>query len=80
MPKKRIRLVDDSRIVVMIEQMILAKGPYDLLVARDGQEGVERALAERPDLILMDLVMPRLTGFEALTRLRAPTRRRGTSP
>jgi CheY-like chemotaxis protein len=68
---KRILLVDDSRTSLFMEQMILKKGPYQLLTAKDGVEGLERARAERPDLILMDVVMPRMTGIEALRELRA---------
>ncbi len=77
MPKKKILLVDDSATVLLMEKMILAKGPYDLVVAKDGQEGVEKAAAEKPDLILMDVMMPRLTGFEACKKIRAhgPTAR-----
>ncbi len=71
MGRKKILLVDDSSTVILMEKMILAKGPYDLVVANDGQEGVEKASAERPDLILMDVMMPRMTGFEACKRLRA---------
>ncbi len=69
--RKKILLVDDSSLVLRVEQLILSKGPYELIVARDGQEGFERALADPPDLILMDLVMPRMDGFEAVRRLRA---------
>ncbi len=69
--RKKILLVDDSRIVLRVEQMILSKGPYELMMASDGSEGFERAVAARPDLILMDLVMPRMDGFEAMRRLRA---------
>ena len=78
MSLKKILLVDDSRTSLFMEQMILQQGPYKLLTAKDGQEGVERALAERPDLILMDVVMPRMNGFEALRRLRALDETRGT--
>ena len=70
MPRKKVLLVDDSRTSVFMEEMILKKGPYDIVVAADGQEGVEKALAERPDLILMDMVMPRMTGLEAVRELR----------
>ncbi len=70
MNKKKILLVDDSSTVLLMERMILSKSPYDLVTARDGMEGVEKAKAERPDLILMDVVMPRLNGFEAVRRLR----------
>jgi CheY-like chemotaxis protein len=70
MERKKILLVDDSTTVLLMERMILAKNQYTVVEARDGQEGVEKALAEKPDLILMDVVMPRMDGFEAVRRLR----------
>ena len=70
MDRKKILLVDDSSTVLLMERMILSKNEYDVVTARDGQEGVEKALAEKPDLILMDVVMPRMDGFEACRRLR----------
>ena len=78
MKRKKILLVDDSSTVILMEKMILRNEPYDLLVARDGREGVERAVAERPDLILMDLVMPHMTGLEAVRSLRANEATRDT--
>lgn len=71
MDRKRILLVDDSKTVILMERMILAQRPYDLIEASDGLEGVEKAQRERPDLILMDVIMPRMNGFEACRRLRA---------
>lgn len=70
MERKKILLVDDSTTVLLMERMILAKSQYDIVEARDGQEGVDKALAEKPDLILMDVVMPKMNGFEAVRRLR----------
>lgn len=69
--RKKILLVDDSSTVVMMEKMILGKGGYELVVARNGVEAVDRALAEKPDLILMDLVMPEMNGLEACRAIRA---------
>ena len=74
MAARKILLVDDSETILQMEQMILAKEPYELLVARDGAEGVARALQDNPDLILMDVVMPRMGGFEALRQLRGNQR------
>ena len=68
---KTILLADDSQTTLTMHRMILAGAGYELLTARDGQEAVEVALARRPDLILMDVVMPRKTGFEAVRTLRS---------
>ena len=65
MDRKKILLVDDSSTVLLMERMILSKSEYDVVTAKDGQEGVEKALVEKPDLILMDVVMPGTNGFEA---------------
>lgn len=69
MGRKKILLVDDAATILMMEQMIL-RGPYDLVTAKDGQEAVEKAEVEKPDLILLDVVMPRLGGFEACKQIR----------
>lgn len=71
MAKKKILLVDDADTIRMMERMILGKGPYELVMAKDGQEAVAKALTEKPDLILMDVVMPKMGGFEACEKLRA---------
>ena len=69
--KKKILLVDDSSTSLMIERMLLGGAPYDLVTARDGREAVGKAASERPDLILMDVVMPNMTGIEACVAIRA---------
>ena len=68
---KKILLVDDSSTVLMLERMILSQGRYELSTARDGVEGVQRARADRPDLILLDVVMPQMNGLDALAAIRA---------
>jgi len=67
---KKILVVDDSKTILLMESMILKKGPYQVLTAADGVEAVDMAVREQPDLILMDVVMPRMTGFEACRELR----------
>ena len=70
MNKKKILVVDDSKTALFMVTTILKREPYDLVTAHDGQQAVETAVAERPDLILMDVVMPRKTGFEACRELK----------
>jgi CheY-like chemotaxis protein len=70
MMSKKILLVDDSNTVLMMHRMMLHGQGYELLFARDGREAVDKAVAERPDLILMDLSMPRMSGLEACQELR----------
>jgi PleD family two-component response regulator len=77
MPKK-ILLVDDSSIMLLLERMVLASGGYQLLAARDGEEAVRTALTDVPDLILLDVLMPRMDGFEVCRTLRSHDRTRRT--
>jgi DNA-binding response OmpR family regulator len=71
MARKKILLVDDAETILMMERMILNKAGYELITAKDGQEAVSKAQNERPDLILMDVVMPKMNGFEACKHIRA---------
>ncbi len=70
MSRKKILMVDDAATILMMEKMFLSKEPYDLITAKDGQDAVEKAESERPDLILMDVVMPKMDGFEAVQKIR----------
>jgi CheY-like chemotaxis protein len=67
---KKILVVDDSQVVLMKARMILG-ARYEPVFATDGEEAVEKALEEDPDLILMDVVMPKMDGFEACRAIRA---------
>jgi len=68
---KKILLVDDSKTALMMERALLEKHTsYQCVTAADGQEAVEKANQECPDLILMDVVMPRMNGFEACQKMR----------
>ena len=63
--------VEDNELNRKIVRDLLRRTAYRLLEAPDGEAGVQMALAERPGLILMDVQLPKLSGFEATRRLRA---------
>ena len=69
--KKKILVVDDSLTSLLSQQLTLGGDTYDIVMARNGKEAIAKAVAERPDLILMDVVMPAMDGFQALRWLRA---------
>jgi two-component system, OmpR family, alkaline phosphatase synthesis response regulator PhoP len=66
----RVLAVDDEPDVLRLIQIKLQKAGLDVLTARDGQEGLERAVAEKPDVVLMDVMMPRMDGFTAAARIK----------
>jgi twitching motility two-component system response regulator PilH len=65
----KILIVDDSPTELHVLTQMLDKGGYETVTAEDGEEGIEKAKAEQPDLILMDVVMPGLNGFQATRKL-----------
>ncbi|MEI2781912.1 MAG: response regulator [Candidatus Competibacter sp.] len=65
----RILIVDDSPTQTLSLAKILKKNGHDVMTAKDGAEGVEVAKAELPDLVLMDVVMPRVNGFQATRQI-----------
>ena len=69
MPK--ILIVEDNELNRDMLSRRLVKRGFDVSIAIDGQEGVERASADRPDLILMDLSLPVIDGWEATRRIKA---------
>jgi CheY-like chemotaxis protein len=78
MNRKKILLVDDSATTLMMEQMVLRAQPYHIVTAKNGREAIERAAAEKPDLILLDVVMPEMNGFEACRHIRQHPATRAT--
>jgi len=73
MPVKRVLIVDDSPTERFFLTDVLRKQGYEVITAESGEEGIAVAKQELPDLILMDVVMPGLNGFQATRQLsRAP--------
>lgn len=69
--KKRILVVDDEKHIVRLVQLNLERAGYEVITAYDGLEALEKVRSERPDMIVLDVMMPRMDGFETLQRLRA---------
>ena len=71
MSAKTILYVEDNEMNRKIVRDLLKRTTYRVIEANDGEAGVAMALAERPDLILMDIQLPKISGMEATRRLRA---------
>lgn len=69
MATKRILLVDDDRSIVRILQLVLRREGYEVMVAYDGPEGLHLAWQEKPDLVVLDVEMPSMDGYEVCRRL-----------
>ncbi|OFW00316.1 MAG: hypothetical protein A3I61_00015 [Acidobacteria bacterium RIFCSPLOWO2_02_FULL_68_18] len=68
---RRVLIVDDDRMIRMLVGLLLQRGGYQVLEARNGREGIDMAVAHRPDLLITDLLMPEVDGYETLSALRA---------
>jgi len=68
--KKRILLVDDEPAVLMVARKRLEIAGFEVVVASDGQDGIEKARTQAPDLIILDLMLPKLNGYEVCTMLK----------
>lgn len=69
--KKKILVIDDERITTQLVQVFLERYDFEVVCAYDGVEGIEVARAEKPDLILLDIVLPKKDGFDVCAELRS---------
>ena len=72
--KKRILVVDDERDILESIQVALERAGYDVLIARDGNQGLAQVERGNPDLVILDIMMPRRGGLLVLERLRVTQR------
>jgi two-component system, cell cycle response regulator DivK len=71
MSGKTILYVEDNEFNLKIVRQLLSRTSYQLIEAIDGEQGVAKAQSEQPDLILMDVQLPKLSGLDATRQLRA---------
>jgi DNA-binding response OmpR family regulator len=68
---KKILIADDEPHTLRVAELSLKKGAFQILLARNGREAVDLAIREKPDLVVLDVVMPEIDGFAALRELKA---------
>ena len=70
MSKKKILLVDDEKDMVYAVKLQLEAHRFEVLTAHDGQEGLDKARREKPDLIILDLMLPKIDGYKVCRMLK----------
>lgn len=71
MTKHRVLVVDDEPFICRSLSFVLKKGAYEVLEARNGEEALASIRANRPDLVFLDVMMPKKSGFEVVEEVRA---------
>ena len=71
MAKKKILVVDDEPSVLKVLKRRLESKNYEVITAEDGLEGLEKALEQRPDLVISDIMMPTMDGYTFIKKLKA---------
>ena len=71
MSKGRILIVEDNMDNYELVRLVLERAEYDVFLAVNGRDGVDAAIAQKPDLILMDLGMPEMDGWKATEKLKS---------
>jgi CheY-like chemotaxis protein len=70
MVKKRVLVVDDSATDRQLATMLLQKQGYEVTTAVDGEEALQKIAAERPPLIVLDIILPKMNGYQVLRQLK----------
>ncbi len=68
---KKILLVDDDNFIIVVYGDGLKNAGYEVVTAHDGEEAIQKMRSEKPDLVLLDIIMPNMNGFEVLKAVQA---------
>jgi CheY-like chemotaxis protein len=69
MTKEKALVIDDNPVIVRMCETLLRSGNYDVVCATDGDRGLKKAREEKPDIILLDIILPQMHGFEICEQL-----------
>lgn len=70
MSKKKILIIEDESTCVKLVDLVINKEKVDMIVATDGEMGIQKAILEKPRLIFLDLMLPKINGYDVLKRLK----------
>jgi len=68
---KKILIADDEQNIVISLEFLMKREGYEVLIANDGEEAVQRIRADAPDLVLLDVMMPKKSGFEVCQEIKS---------
>ena len=68
--KKKVLIIEDEEVCAQLVDLVINKSGIEVIIAADGNEGVEKAISERPDLIFLDIMLPGMNGYDIIKRLK----------
>ena len=77
MSRGKVLVVDDEEYIQHILNFSFGAEGYDVVTAADGEEGIKKAKSEKPDIIVLDIMMPKMDGYEACKRLKTDPNTKG---
>ena len=76
MAQRKVLVIDDNPVVVRLDESLLSSAGYEVISATDGEDGFNKACTEKPDVILLDVVLPKIHGFELCQKIKNDPRSR----
>lgn len=67
--KKKILIIEDEKILLDLLQKKLSQEGYDIMATHNGEEGLKAMREQKPDLVLLDIIMPKMSGFEVMEEM-----------